>query len=192
MPAVPCSAHPTPTSPCRAAAPPSPAPNTSLHPSKSLNFCARLAVSLHPPPPVAPGLGWRLCPGVAPGASVAGSATGISPSRNVNATIGGGGGNSVKSVSSWPGQIPFLLLQPSLHTAEVVTWEGPIHEQGEGRMEQKSPKWGPFSLPLVHAPVPMSGCSTPLQGGSSRPPMGEHQAHARAVWVLGECHGGSC
>lgn len=137
---------------------PSPAPNASLHPSKSLTFCARLAVSLPPPPPVAPGLGWRLCLGVAPRASVAGSATGICPSRNVNATVGEGG-CSVKSVSSWPGQIPFLLLQPSLHTAEAVTWEGPIHEQGEGRIEQKSPKWGPFPLPPVHTPVPMSGHS---------------------------------
>lgn len=72
---------------------PSLALNASLHPSKSLSFCARLAVSLHPPPPVAPGLGWRLCPGAAPRASAAGSATCISSSRNVNATscVRGGG-----------------------------------------------------------------------------------------------------
>lgn len=41
------------------------------------------------------------------------------------------GRDSTEIVSSWPGQIPFLLLQLSLCTAEAVTWEGPIYEQGE-------------------------------------------------------------
>lgn len=40
------------------------------------------------------------------------------------------GWDSPESVSSQPGQTDFLLLQLSLHKAEAVTWEGPIHEQG--------------------------------------------------------------